>query len=188
MNLISLLTRRSLGFCLLLALAGFLSQTPNASAKQGATDPIPGTSNGGVKSGGGGGGGKKGGSTTPAPAPAPAPNPQPLVVAPLTFTASVSVNYVVPVCTGSYRIDPYYPTLSLFTVDVQTSSVNVADGSLLYITVEGLGGTLYPFTSNAILIAGGSGSCSFSEYITPGTTIQTVTISDSLGNVIFVGK
>lgn len=74
------------------------------------------------------------------------------------------------------------------TVDVLTSSMNVPDGSLCYVTVYGTGGTLYPFTSNAILIGGQTGSCSFSLYITPGTIITGVVISDDLGNPIFAGN
>ena len=46
---------------------GFIAQQ-SVSAKQGATDPIPGTSKGATNSGG-----NK--STTPTPAPAPAPAP-----------------------------------------------------------------------------------------------------------------
>jgi hypothetical protein len=158
---------------------------PAAWAKQGATDPIPGTSKGTVKSGG---------TTAPAPAPAPtpAPLPPPPVVSyytsPLTFTASGPVNGVLPVCTGSYHVDPYYPTLSLMTVDVSASSLNVPDGTVCYVYVSGAGGTLYPFTSNAIVVTAGAGVCSHSEYITPGTTVTGVTIRDAAGNVVFVGK
>ncbi|MBL9175453.1 MAG: hypothetical protein JNL10_18065 [Verrucomicrobiales bacterium] len=156
-------------------------------AKGGATDPIPGTSKSGLNSGGGGGG-KKGGSVTPTPAPAPAPAPQPIVVAPLTFTANATLNGIAPYCTGSYRVDPYYPTLSLMTVSVNVSLAAVPDGTVLLVNVNGTGGTLYPFTSNQILVTAQSGTCSYSEYLTPGTTIQSVVITDLAGNVLLTGN
>lgn len=163
--------------------------TTSAFAKQGATDAIPGTSNGATntKSGGTKGGGNKSStvSTTTVTPPAPV---QPLVTAQLNFTAAASVNGVIPQCSGSYHIDPYYPTLSLMTVDVSSSSVNVPDGTVLYLTVNGTGGTLYPFTSNAMAITAQSGSCSHSVYVTPGTTITSVVIADAAGNIIFAGK
>src|SRR5947209_1995394 len=90
-------------------LAAFLAAAlcvATTQARQGATDPIPGTSNGSTGGGGTSSGGsnsnKPGGSTTTTPAPAPAPV-QPIVSGPLTFTASSMVNGVVPVCTGSYH-------------------------------------------------------------------------------------
>lgn len=161
----------------------------DAAARQGATDPIPGTSNGGTSTGGGGGGGgggKKSTTTTTTTTTTPT-TVQPIVTAPLTFTAAASVNGSIPSCTGSYRIDPYYPTLSLMTIDVKSSSVNVPDGTVLYITANIAGGTGYPFTSNAIVIVGQGGACSFSEYVTPGTTLTSVVISDASGAVIFAG-
>jgi hypothetical protein len=185
MKLTSLLHRSAL----LIVATTLLGAVPS-QARQGATDPIPGTSNGATNSGGGGsGGGKNGGSSSaPAPTPTPAPAPQPIVSAALSFAAAGEINGVLPVCTGSYHIDPYYPTLSLMTVDVQTSSMNVPDGTALYVTAVGSGGTLYPFTSNVVLIAGQTGSCSHSVYVTPGTVIAGVLISDSLGNVVFAGN
>jgi hypothetical protein len=156
-------------------------------ASGGATDVIPGTSKSGVKSGGSGGGGGGRPTTTPS-VPAPAPAPQPIITAPLTFTPAVLLNGVAPSCIGSYRIDPYYPTLSLLTVSVQTSLMNVPDGSLFYITVTSTGGIMYPFTSNIIPVLGQAGTCSFSEYVTPGTVIQSVVITDASGTVIFQGK
>lgn len=179
-------------------LAASMALPSTSNARQGATDPIPGTSNGTTNSGGGTGGGGGGGgggkvTTSPAPTPAPAPAPAPapvqaLVSAPLTFTAAASVNGVIPQCTGDYRIDPYYPTLSLMTVNVQTSSLNVPDGTALYITINVAGGTGYPFTSNAVIIAGQSGSGSMSEYITLGTTVTSVVISDATGAIVFAGN
>jgi hypothetical protein len=161
-------------------------------AKQGATDPIPGTSKGTVNSGGGsGGGGGGGGSTTTTTTTIvlpPAPPPAPFVPVTLTFSPVSQVNGVDPVCTGSYHIDPYYPTLSLMTVNVETSSVNAPDGTVLYVSVKGTGGTLYPFTSNTIYLLGGYGLSTYSVYITPGTTITSVDITDASGQIIASGK
>ncbi|MFO1459216.1 MAG: hypothetical protein U1G08_07375 [Verrucomicrobiota bacterium] len=164
-------------------------------AKGGATDPIPGTSKSGLNSGGGGGGKKSVSVTptptptpTPAPAPAPAPAPQPIVVAPLTFTANTTLNGIAPYCTGSYRVDPYYPTLSLMTVSVSVGLAAVPDGTVLLVNVNGTGGTMYPFTSNQIFVTAQSGTCSYSEYLTPGTTILSVVITDLAGNVLLTGK
>lgn len=193
---------------LLILVATFAVAT--AHARQGATDPIPGTSNGTVNSGGGGtgGGGTGGGgtdsggsskinnavissttttTTTTTTILPPPPPPAPFVVQPLTFTPVSPINGVVPVCTGDYHIDPYYPTLSLMTVNVETSSVNAPDGTALYVDVTGTGGTLYPFTSNVISVSGGVGLCSYSVYVTPGTVITSVKISDASGHVIATG-
>jgi hypothetical protein len=180
------------------ALLATLAFVANAHAKAGATDPIPGTSNskttttttGGSGGGGGGGGGKS--STTvvvsPTPAPTPVTNPAPFVTATLAFSAVSPVNGVDPVCTGSYHIDPYYPTLSLMTVNVEVSSVNAPDGTALFVNINGTGGTLYPFTSNAIFTIGGYGLATYSAYVTPGTVITSVTITDGNFNVIASGK
>ncbi|MFT3866963.1 MAG: hypothetical protein QM715_00565 [Nibricoccus sp.] len=163
--------------------------TVPAHAKYGATDPIPGTSNGSTNSGGGGGGKGGGGKDSSSPViVSPTPAPAPGVSQTLTFTPVSPVNGVDPVCTGSYRIDPYYPTLSLMTVNVEVSSVNAPDGSLLYLNVSGTGGTLYPFTSNAVYIVGGYGLSTYSVYVTPGTTITSVKVCDSSGNVISSGN
>lgn len=156
-----------------------------SSAKQGATDPIPGTSKGGTSTGGGGGGGGKGGSTTPAPAPTPTPAPQPIIVAPLTFSSS---GHIAGNCTGSYRIDPYYPTLSLMTVTVSVDSTDLADFSNLSVTVVTAGGTAYPFTSNLISIFAGAGSVSYSIYVTPGTSVAGVLVEDTAGVIDFAGN
>jgi len=163
----------------------------SVQAKQGATDPIPGTSKGTLSTGGGGGGGG-GGKAAPAPAPAPvvlppAPPAAAFVAQTLTFTPISQVNGVDPVCTGSYHIDPYYPTLYLLTVNVETTSVNAPDGTMLNVSVSGTSGTLYPFTSNAIFITGQVGLATYSVYITPGTVITGVQINDSLGRVVATG-
>jgi len=161
-------------------ICGFVAQQ-SVQARQGATDPIPGTSKGGTSTGGGSGGGGK--STTPTPTPAPAP--QPIVVGPLTFTSSGAVSGA---CSGDFRIDPYYPTLLDMTVNVSVSSMDVPDGTVLYINVVGTGGTLYPYTSNAIVVFGGAGSCSEKVFVTLGAGLAGVVVTDALGNIIFAGN
>ena len=163
---------------------GFIAQQ-TVNAKQGATDPIPGTSKGTVSTGGSGGGK----STAPAPAPAPAPVPAaPLPSGPITFTASGPVNGSTPVCTGDYRVGAYYPTLYDMTVNVSVSSLNVPDGTVVYVNEISAGGTLYPYTSNAIVIVGGAGICSEKSFVTLGASLAGVTITDATGAIIFAGN
>ena len=145
-----------------------------SQAKQGAKDPIPGTSKGGTSTGGGGR------NTTP--------TPTPITVGPITFTASGLVNGSLPTCSGDFRIDPYYPTLLDMTVNVNVSSINVPDGTVLYINVVGTGGTLYPWTSNAIVITGGTGTCSEHLFVTLGAGLTGVIITDASGAPIFAGN
>lgn len=149
-----------------------------SSAKQGATDAIPGTSKGGLSTGG-----KKGGSVTPAPTPAPAP--QPIISAPLTFSSSGAI---AGNCTGSYHIDPYYPTLSLLTVDVSVDSMDLLDYSSLSVEVVTAGGTVYPFTSNIISVVAGAGTVSYNIYVTPGTSVAGVLVKDAAGVIDFAGN
>ncbi len=169
-------------FVALTLLCGVVVQT--ALAKQGATDPIPGTSKGTVSSGGGG----KSSTPSPTPAPTPAPTVTPLAVGPINFTPAGPINGVLPVCAGNFIIDPYYPTLLDMTVNVSVSSMSVPDGTILYINVVGTGGTLYPYTSNAITIIGGSGICSEKVFITVGAGLAGVVISDAFGNPVFAGN
>ena len=168
------------------SLVAALACATNAHAKAGATDAIPGTSNSNSSTSTGGGGKKT--TTVVTVTPAPTPAPAPFVTKTLAFSAVSPVNGVNPVCTGGYHIDPYYPTLSLMTVNVETSSVNAPDGTLLYVNINGSGGTLYPFTSNAIYVIGGYGLSTYSAYVTPGTVITSVTICDASGNVIASGN
>lgn len=161
-------------------------QTSNA--KQGATDPIPGTSKGGTSTGGSSGGGKTVTPTptpTPTPPPTPAPAPQPIISAPLTFSSSGAVSGN---CTGSYHIDPYYPTLSLLTVTVKLDSMSVPDNSYYSVNVVTTGGTAYPFTSNIISVVGQTGTVNYSIYVTPGTTVAGVTVCDASGVIDFAGN
>lgn len=175
-------------------LTGLAAQTTSSFASGGATDPIPGTSKSGVKSGGtASGGGKK---TTPAPAPAPAPAPTPapapapgaLAAGTITFTAGGLVNGILPVCTGDFSVTPYYPTLLDMTVNVNVSSLNVPDGTVLYVNLVGVGGTLYPYSGNAIFILGGAGVCSEKAFVTLGAGLAGVVITDGLGGVVFAGN
>ena len=157
----------------------------NALAGGKATDPAPSASPA-PSTGGGGANSRK---PTPTPTPAPKPAVQPIYTAPLTFTAAATLNNTVPQCTGSYQVDPYYPTLSLLTVSVHCSAMNVPDGTLFYVYVHGVSGTIYgPNTSNAIPVAAAAGNCSISQYLTPGTVIQSVVVADSTGAVILNGN
>lgn len=168
-----------------LTLSGLLFSSI-AQAKNGATDPIPGTSKGATNSGGGGGGGGKKSTSVTLP-PVPSTPVQPLVTGTLTFTAS-SYNGTTPTCGGTYRIDPYYPTLSLITVDVSVSSLSTTDGSPLFIVVNGAGGTFYPFLGGSMTVTGGSATGTSQIYCTPGSTITSVSIVDLNGVVVATGK
>ncbi len=167
---------------LLTAVAGLGFAAPTrgfAAGKPPATAPEITPSTGGA-----GGGGKHTAPVAPKP---PAP---PLgLLTPLTFTPAVALNNVVPACVGSYQVDPYYPTLSLLSVSVDVSSVNVPDGTQLYVYVHGVGGTLYgSFTTSVIAVTAQAGTCLLKEYITPGTVIQSVVIADATGAVILNGN
>jgi hypothetical protein len=92
------------------------------------------------------------------------------------------------VCAGDFQIDPYYPTLLDMTVNVHVSSMNVPDGTVLYINVVGTGGTLYPYTSNAILVTAGAGSCSEKVFVTLGAGLAGVVVTDASGAIVFAGN
>lgn len=156
-----------------------------AQAKNGATDPIPGTSKGATNTGGGGGGKKS--TTSVTLPPIPTTPIQPLVTGTLTFAAS-SYNGSVPTCGGTYRIDPYYPTLSLITVDVSVSSLSTPDGSPLFIVVNGAGGTFYPFLGGSMSVNGGAATGTSQIYCTPGSSITSVSIVDLNGTVVATGN
>lgn len=152
---------------------GFITEQ-SVLAKAGATDPIPGTSKSGVKSGGAK-------STTPAPTPAPAPA---VSSGALTFAASSSGS-----CTGDYNILPYYPTLLDLVVNVNVSSLNVPDGTVLYVNAIGsAGGVVYPYITAPMVVSGGACSSSQHYFIYPGTAVAGVTISDASGNIVFAGN
>ena len=180
-----------LGLAILATFCSSILLPLTASAKGGATDPIPGTSKSGLNSGGSGGGGGGGGgksSTTTTTTTTTTTNPQPLVTATLTFTSSASIDGVVPQASGSYRIDPYYPTLSLITVNVSCNSINEADGLPCYVIINTTGGTQYLFTANSFYLLGGAGTVSVQAYCTPGTVITSVDVVDMLGTVLSSGK
>lgn len=165
-------------------IGGSFALPQHAFAGGKATDPAGAPSTGGAGGGGGtatGGGGKPG-TVTPAPKPAPAP----ILTAPLTFTAAVTMGGVVPQATGSYRIDPYYPTLSLMTVNVSANSIYEPDGSLFYVTVT-TANSYYGIGASTFAITAGAGSATAVGYVLPGATVTSVTVTDSLGNVILIG-
>lgn len=167
-------------------LCGIAAQSPSIWASGGATDPIPGTSKSGLSTGGGGK--KSTPAPTPTPAPAPAPAPTPITAGPITFAAAGLVNGVLPVCTGDFVVDPYYPTLLDMTLNVKVSSLNVPDGTILYINVVGVGGTLYPYTSNMVTILGGTGACTERVFVTLGASLAGVVITDANGGALFAGN
>ena len=158
-------------------LSVIVAQPQSSSAKAGATDVIPGTSKSGLSTGGGGK------TTTPAPAPTPA-----LAAGPINFSAVGPIGGVQPVCTGDFRMNAYYPTLLDMAVNINISSLNVPDGTILYVHVVGVGGTLYPYTSNAITIVGGAGLCTEKVFVTLGAGLAGVTITDASGAIIFAGN
>ena len=171
---------------LLVASLAFVS---SSQAKSGVTDVVPLPSNK-PAAGGSGGGGSRSSATTPATPGVtlpPAPPPAPFVAKVLAFTKVSQLNGVDPVCSGDYHIDPYYPTLSLMTVNVDVTSANVPNGTALYVKVSGTGGTLYQFTPNVMTVNGQTGLCSTSFYITPGTVITSIDVSDAAGIVIASG-
>ena len=145
----------------------------SGGGKSGGVDDV-----GGVSSGGGGGGGGRR-TTPPSPAPAPVPTTA------LTFSLSPAVNGVVPHCTGYYSVDPYYPTLSRFNLNLGYSSLNEAYGTQLYVTVT-LVGTYYG-ASGVITVTAPAGNYKLSSFCSPGTTLTSVVVKDAAGKVIFSG-
>jgi hypothetical protein len=170
---------------LAVTLACGLLQSASAAGGKSTTTPDTSTSvsskpaAGGGGSGGGSGGGGK--STTPAPAPKPAPTP--ISSASLTFSASSSGS-----CTGDYSILPYYPTLLDLVVNVNVSSLNVPDGTVLYVNAVGAGGAVYPYMTAPMTVTAGACSSSQHYFIYPGTGVAGVTISDASGNILFAGN
>ena len=164
----------------LLAVAAACSLLQNAHAAGGkpatSTDTSTAPSNK-PAAGGGGGGGK---STVPTPTPAPA-----LSAGPITFSSSGSVSGT---CTGDYRIGAYYPTLLDMSVNVSVSSLNVPDGTVLYVRAVGTPGTFYAYTSNAMVVTGGAGICTEKLFVGVGVGLAGVTITDASGNILFAGK
>lgn len=161
-------------------IGGGFAQPQHAFAGGKATDPAGAPSTGGAGGGGGtstGGGGKTG---TVKPAPAP------ILAAALIFTAPVTINGVVPQATGAYRVDPYYPTLSLMTVNISANSINDVDGSLYFVTIT-TANNYYGIASSTFAITAGAGAATAIGYVVPGATVTSVTVTDALGNVILIG-
>ena len=124
--------KRNSNLFALLAIAvacGLATQSTSAAGGKSSTTPDTSTAPSNKPTVGGGGGGGR--STTPTP-PAPA-----LSAGPITFSAAGQVNGSTPVCTGDYRIGAYYPTLLDMTVNVYVSSLNVPDGTVLYVNSVG---------------------------------------------------
>ncbi len=92
MQTIPTLYQRLSATTLLAILCASIALPVSLFASGGATDPIPGTSKSGLKSGGGGGGGG-GGKPTPV---TPATPSQTILTGVLNFTAAASVNDVIP--------------------------------------------------------------------------------------------
>jgi hypothetical protein len=182
-------------FCVSITAGSICALALSALASGKTTDTTTSTASGGggsTTSGGGsttsGGGTTSGGVNSNKPGTGTvAPAPTPIVSSNLTFSASGPINGVTPVGAGSYRIDPYYPTLSLMTVQVQASSVDFVDGSFLYVSVL-TSNNLYGNSGGSISLLGGAGACTISAYVSPGTTILGVVISDVFGNPILVGN
>ena len=163
---------------------GFITQqSANAGGGKSSTTPDTSTAPSNKPAAGGGGGGR---STTPTPTPTPTPAPV-LSSGPITFAAAGPVYGTTPVCIGDYRIGAYYPTLLDMTVNVSVSSLNVPDGTVLYVNVVGTG-LLYPYTSNAIVIIGGAGVCSEKLFVGLNVGLAGVTISDASGAILFAGN
>ena len=161
---------------------GFVAHQSASAA--GKTSTTPDTSTSASKkpvAGGGGGGGGKSTTTIPTPPP-PA-----LASGPITFAASGPINGTTPVCTGDYRIQAYYPTLLDMSVNVSVSSLNVPDGTVLYVNTVNTGYS-YPYTINSFVITGGAGICTEKLFVGVGVGLAGVTITDASGTIIFAGN
>jgi hypothetical protein len=166
----------------LLAVTLACSLLPSAHAAGKSTTPDTSTSPSNRPAGGGGGGGKSTTPTTPT-------TPPVLSSGIVNYTASGPVNGSTPVCTGDYRIGAYYPTLLDMSVNVSVSSLNVPDGTVLYVNpVATAGGLLYAYTPNTIVITGGAGLCTEKLFVGVGVGLAGVTITDASGTIIFAGN
>lgn len=134
------------------------------------------TSTGGGSNSGGGGGGKSTTTTPKAPV-------VPITSATLTFAASSSGS-----CSGDYTILPYYPTLLDLLVNVNISSLNVPDGTVLYVNPVGTTAGIYPYITTPMTVVGGACSSSQHYFIYPNVGVAGVTITDAAGNIYFAGN
>jgi hypothetical protein len=160
---------------------GFIApQSASAAGGKTSTPPDTSTSASSKPAAGGGGGGK---STTTTPT----PPPPALASGPITFAASGPVNGTTPVCTGDYSIQAYYPTLLDMSVNVSVSSLNVPDGTVLYVNTVNTGYS-YPYSLNSFVITGGTGLCTEKLFVGVGVGLAGVTITDASGTIIFAGN
>ncbi len=159
----------------------------HAAGGKSSTTPDTSTSASNKPAAGGGGGGGK--STTPSTPTTPTPPPAVLMSGIINFTAAGSVNGVLPSCSGDYQIHAYYPTLLDMSVNVSVSSLNVPDGTTLYVyPVATAGGLLYPYTVNTMVITAGSGLCTEKLFVGLGVGLAGVTITDASGAILFAGN
>ncbi len=164
---------------LAVTLACGLVQSVNAAGKSSTTPDTSTAPSSKPAAGGGGGGGGK--STTPTPVP-PA-----LSSGIITFSAAGPVNGSTPVCTGDYRIGAYYPTLLDESVNVSVSSLNVPDGTVLYVNTVNTGYS-YPYSLNTFVVTGGAGICTEKLFVGVGVGFAGVTITDATGKILFAGN
>jgi hypothetical protein len=164
---------------------GFSTQQAVRAAGKSSTTPDTSTSTSSKPTAGGGGGGGK--STTPVPTPTPTPTRPVLSAGPITFTAAGPVNGTTPICTGDYRIGAYYPSLLDMSVNVSVSSLNVPDGTVLYVNTLNTGYS-YPYSLNSFVITGGAGICTEKLFVGVGVGLAGVTITDAFGTIIFAGN
>ena len=160
------------------ALAALAQFGVSAAGK--AADPT-GVSTGGTGGGAGGGGGGGGGSKTKVTT-VPAPG---AVVHTLVFAPAVSLYGVIPQCTGTIAVDPYYPSLSRFTLNLSASSLDLPPFTPLNVTVNGTG--LYGGTFGWSF-TGPSNVGSWTTFCVPGVVVTGVVVTDVAGNVIFSGQ
>jgi hypothetical protein len=160
---------------------GFIAQQSVSAAGKTSTTPDTSASASSKPAVGGGGGGGKSTTTTPTP------QPPALASGPITFAASGPINDTTPVCTGDYRIGAYYPTLLDMSVNVSVSSLNVPDGTVLYVNTVNSGYS-YPYSINSFVITGGAGLCTEKLFVGVGVGLAGVTITDASGTIIFAGN
>ena len=101
------------------------------------------------------------------------------------FTPASPVNGIVPLGTGYYSVDPYYPTLSRFNVNLDYSSLNEPYGTLLYVTVT-FSGYAYG-NSGTISVIAQTGNFKLSGFCTPGVVATSVVVKDAAGKIVFSG-
>jgi hypothetical protein len=83
-------------------------------------------------------------------------------------------------------VDPYYPTLSFLTVDLSCSNLDESDGSicLVYVTTN----SIYGGASGSFYVAAGTGSATINAYVSLGSVVTGVTVTDLYGQTILTGN